>query len=237
MATERQDTAILLEKHFYGENRCHGVFLLQKHGRLRVSLSRKKSLALQPGDSGWLRWTVRSPEKLTFGDYEGNTSPVAVVFHNPCALVAIKSACLLCANTLPEHTPAEAMFHALACLLQKMSTFHPACYVRFECAALSHFGYGLSLDRCAVTGAVSELLYVSPKTGCAVSEQGAGQYRHRLLKLPAFLVDSTIKSEGVSLEEVRQGLQLTEHFWNRALKAQHSFFSLPRERSLFLQYL
>jgi DNA repair protein RecO (recombination protein O) len=138
---------------------------------------------------------------------------------------------------LPEHAPAELMFRALIQLLKDMPAFHPAFYVRFECEALSHIGYGLDLTRCAVTGASSELCFVSPKTGCAVSEQGAGSYREKLLKLPAFLRDLSIKLEDISSEDVRQGLRLTEHFWNRVLRALHLTHLLPYERMLLEQYL
>jgi DNA repair protein RecO (recombination protein O) len=234
---ERYDAAVLLAKHLYGEHQCHGIFLTQTHGRVRVSLPKKQSLSLQPGDSGQLRWMAHSPEKLAFGNYESATSPIAAILGNPCALIALKSACMLCIRALPEHAPAEPMFHTLTRLLDGMPTFHPALYVHFECEALSHIGYGLNLTKCAVTGASSGLCFVSPKTGCAVSEEGAGQYRERLLKLPAFLWNPSVKLEDVSPEDARQGLHLTEHFWNRALKAFFPALSLPHERLLLEQYL
>ncbi|MDR2417210.1 MAG: DNA repair protein RecO C-terminal domain-containing protein [Holosporales bacterium] len=237
MAVERHDAVILLEKHFYGEHRCHGIFLTQAYGCMRVNLPKRKSLSLQPGDFGQLRWKTHSTERLAFGSYEGETSPISTIFHNPCALIALKSACTLCVRVLPEHAPAEPMFRALIRLLKEMSVFHPALYVRFECEALFHIGYGLDLTRCAVTGAFSELRFVSPKTGCAVSEKGAGSYREKLLKLPIFLRDPSIKLEDISSEDIRQGLRLTEHFWNRALRALHPTHLLPPERILLEQYL
>ncbi|MDR0407046.1 MAG: DNA repair protein RecO [Holosporales bacterium] len=234
---ERRDTAILLAKHFYGEHRCHGIFLTHTQGRVRVTLSKKKSFPLQPGDFGQLCWKAVSSEKLAFGQYEGIASSLASILQNPLALLALKSACTLCLRVLPDHTPSEPMFHTLAQFLQKLASFHPAFYVLFECQALSHVGYGLSLEHCAVTGTSSGLQFVSPKTGRAVSMEGGGAYRERLLKLPAFLTSKSLNVSSIPLEDILQGILLTEHFWKRALKEFHPGLSLPEERALFVQYL
>ena len=52
---------------------------------------------------------------------------------------------------------------------------------------LSDLGYGLDLSACAVTGRTDNLAYVSPKTGRAVTAEGAGAWAARLLPLPGFL--------------------------------------------------
>ena len=48
-------------------------------------------------------------------------------------------------------------------------------------------GCGLDLESCAATGGTQELIYVSPKTGRAVSRVAGDPYRDRMLPLPAFL--------------------------------------------------
>src|ERR1700760_3211669 len=59
--------------------------------------------------------------------------------------------------------------------------------VRFELAMLAELGFGLDLENCAATGETSELIYVSPKSGGAVSRQAGDPWRDRLLRLPPFL--------------------------------------------------
>jgi DNA repair protein RecO (recombination protein O) len=78
---------------------------------------------------------------------------------------------------------------------------------------LDELGFGLDLTRCAATGSADDLVFVSPKTGRAVS-RGAGEpYRERLLPLPAFLLGSQAGSP--TPREVAQGLRLTGHFLDR----------------------
>ena len=45
----------------------------------------------------------------------------------------------------------------------------PAIFVRFEAGLLEDLGFGLDLSRCAVTGTMDDLVWVSPRTGRAVS--------------------------------------------------------------------
>ena len=48
----------------------------------------------------------------------------------------------------------------------------------------------LDLDECAATGTTADLIYVSPKTGRAVSRAAGEAFHDRLLPLPAFLVQA-----------------------------------------------
>ena len=59
--------------------------------------------------------------------------------------------------------------------------------IKFELAMLAELGFGLDLENCAATGATTELIYVSPKSGGAVSRAAGDPWRDRLLRLPAFL--------------------------------------------------
>ena len=83
-------------------------------------------------------------------------------------------------------------------------------YVRWEAGLLEALGFGLDLAECAATGAKNDLAYVSPRTGRAVSRDGAGIYAARLFRLPAFLLDSGAAEP--TPDEVAAGLALTGHF-------------------------
>jgi DNA repair protein RecO (recombination protein O) len=52
---------------------------------------------------------------------------------------------------------------------------------------LAEFGFGLDLDQCAATGVTADLVYVSPKSGRAVSRAAGEPWHDRMLRLPAFL--------------------------------------------------
>jgi DNA repair protein RecO (recombination protein O) len=89
---------------------------------------------------------------------------------------------------------------------------------------LEDLGFGLDLTSCAVTGETSDLAFVSPKSGRAVTAAGAGSYAHRLLRLPAFLLGDP---GGPSARDVKDGLELTGHFLERVLSESSSGSKTP----------
>jgi DNA repair protein RecO (recombination protein O) len=82
--------------------------------------------------------------------------------------------------------------------------------VRWELALLDELGFGLDLSACAATGASEGLVYVSPKSGRAVSAVAGEPYRDRLLPLPAFLRGGATAS--VTPADVALALDLTGRF-------------------------
>ena len=84
--------------------------------------------------------------------------------------------------------------------------------VKFELAMLAELGFGLDLENCAATGETSELIYVSPKSGSALSRQAGEPWRDRLLRLPAFLRASEAGSNGWSDQDLQDGFRLTGLF-------------------------
>ena len=85
----------------------------------------------------------------------------------------------------------------------------PAIFVRFEAGLLEDLGFGLDLSRCAVTGSMDDLVWVSPRTGRAVSREAGGPYADKLLNLPPFMLGA---QAGLGQGDVGAGLALTGHF-------------------------
>jgi len=76
---------------------------------------------------------------------------------------------------------------------------------------MSELGFGLALDKCAVTGSADELTYISPKSAAAVSAGAGAAYKERLLPLPAFL-----KASGrPEWDDIFDGLKVTGFFLKR----------------------
>ncbi|HWK39208.1 MAG TPA: DNA repair protein RecO C-terminal domain-containing protein, partial [Hyphomicrobium sp.] len=88
----------------------------------------------------------------------------------------------------------------------------PALMVRWELALLDELGFGLDLRSCAATGGADNLIYVSPKSGRAVSAAAGEEYRDRLLRLPAFLSKGRQQGATATDDDVVAGLMLTGHF-------------------------
>jgi DNA repair protein RecO (recombination protein O) len=114
-------------------------------------------------------------------------------------------------GALPEREPHPGAFLAFEALSGafRFTEVWPAVFVRFEAGLLEELGFGLDLSRCAATGATDDLIYVSPKSGRAVSRQAGDPYRARMLKLPPFLLGS---QGGLAEGDVADGFALTGHF-------------------------
>jgi DNA repair protein RecO (recombination protein O) len=82
--------------------------------------------------------------------------------------------------------------------------------VQFELHILGELGFGLELDSCASTGAQEELVYVSPKSGRAVSRSAGEPWRDRLFRLPSFLVEADAADP--STQDIADGFALTGYF-------------------------
>ena len=84
--------------------------------------------------------------------------------------------------------------------------------IRFELAMLAELGFGLDLENCAATGATADLIYVSPKSGGAVSRRAGEPWRDRLLRLPPFLREGEGGANGWSDQDLQDGFRLTGLF-------------------------
>src|SRR5947199_401219 len=84
---------------------------------------------------------------------------------------------------------------------------------------LGIFTVELALARCAATGSSEDLIYVSPRTGRAVSREAGEPYRNRLLSLPAFLLGRQAGEPRSA--DLLAGLQLTAHFLDQWLLMPH----------------
>jgi DNA repair protein RecO (recombination protein O) len=188
-------------------------------GFVRGGKSRRLRPVLVPGNEVQADYRARTDEQLAQLAVELVHSR-AHLFSEPLAAAGIDWACALTAAALPEAQPYPRLYDALGGLLSAIEAAPSArgwsaALVRYELLLLGELGFGLDLSECAATGVKDDLAFVSPKSGRAVSRAGAGEYRDRLLVLPAFLIGA--RSGTPLWEEIRDGLRLTGHFLARDL--------------------
>ena len=134
----------------------------------------------------------------------------------PLPAAAIDWATVLTATALPEGQPYPRLYQALEGLLDAIEAAPSAvgwgaAMVKYELLLLAELGFGLDLERCAVTGDNDNLVAVSPRSGRAVSAAEAEPYAGQLLPLPPFVRDGGV----ATWVEIMQGLDLTGHFLMR----------------------
>jgi DNA repair protein RecO (recombination protein O) len=119
------------------------------------------------------------------------------------------------ARLLPERDPHEDIYDMLDRTLNDFDDITEAAVhlVKFELAMLAELGFGLDLENCAATGvAGGDLIYVSPKSGGAVSRQAGEPWRDKLLRLPPFLREAEDRRNGWSDQDLQDGFELTGRF-------------------------
>ena len=246
------DDAIVLSARRHGENAAIVQLLTLEHGRhaglVRGGFGKRQRGIIQPGNRVRAHWTARLAEHLGHYTLEMTSPAAALLLDSPKLLAALSAACSVAAAALPEREPHQPLFDGLCALIGNLVgdaetpdqvDLAGAGLVRWELELLRDLGFGLDLQSCAVTGKRDGLCYVSPRTGRAVTLEGAGIYRDKLLPLPGFLVggDSNDvdgqKSENRSLgQQVRDGLRLTGYFVDRNIFAPHGG-KMPPARQRF----
>ncbi len=217
------ETSVILEAFTESQGRHAGV--------VRGGISRKMTPILQPGGQVDLTWRARLSDHIGTYSVEPLRSRAAVL-GDRFSLAGLNAVTALLSFCLPDREPHPALYHQSVQLLDLLGQHDlwPLAYLRWEMALLTELGYGLDLSTCAVTGSTEDLIYVSPKSGRAVSAQGAGEWADRLLPLPPVL-----KGEGSAPdEEVRSALSTTGYFLSEKLAPDLGNKPLPDARARFI---
>jgi DNA repair protein RecO (recombination protein O) len=214
---EWTDEGIVLGVRRHGESSAIVELLTRRHGRhlglVRGGASSRMRPLLQPGNSVSAVWRARLDEHLGYYQVEGIRLRAASVLASSHAVYGVTHLASL-ARLLPERDPHQEIYEMLDRTLDDFDDIGKAAahLIKFELAMLAELGFGLDLDTCAATGETTELVYVSPKSGGAVSRRAGDPWRDRLLRLPAFLRPGDGGATGWSDQDLQDGFQLTGLF-------------------------
>jgi DNA repair protein RecO (recombination protein O) len=226
--------AIILEARPYGEGDAVTTVMTEAHGLhrglARGGASRGKSGTWQVGNMVQVQWTARLSDQL--GSFTGELihAGAAHAMEQALPLAMLTASCAVAEGALPEREPQPRIFEGLLHLIPRLPLGESVLtdLIQWEMVVLADLGYGLDVSRCAVTGRTDGLAFVSPKSGRAVTREGAGEWPARLLPLPGFLAGSPSQPD---LDAWRDGLRLTGHFLARdAFGHQHR--PLPQARAM-----
>ena len=252
------EEGIVLGARRHGEANAIVELMTRAHGRhfglVRGGGGSRLRPVLQPGNVVSATWRARLDEHLGHYAVEGVRLRAAAFLPAPHALYGLNHLAAL-VRLLPERDPHPSVHDALEAVLDHLTDVAVAgpLALRFELQMLAELGFGLDLARCAVTGGTADLVYVSPKSGRAVSRTAGEAWQDRLLALPAFLAPSQPSPasagesgaerrgrelivrdrEEVSPDELAAGFALTGFFLARHLFEPRGL-ALPGSRAHFL---
>ena len=209
------DEGIVLGVKRHGEASAILELMTREHGRhlglVRGGTGRMMRPVLQTGNLVNAVWRARLDQHLGHFVVEGLNLRAASLLAKSHAVYGATHLAALC-RLLPERDPHPEIVPMVETVLDHMDDppLASAMLVQFELHMLNELGFGLELDSCAVTGTRDELIYVSPKSGRAVSRQAGEPWRDKLLRLPAFLIGAVDVDPPPA--DIADGFALTGYF-------------------------
>jgi DNA repair protein RecO (recombination protein O) len=234
------DEGIVLGVKRHGEGNAILELMTREHGRhlglVRGGAGSRLRPVLQPGNRVSATWRARLDDHLGHYVVEGLELPAASYLTVSHALYGVTHLGALC-RLLPERDPHPQVHAALEATLDHLMDARIAgpMVARFELQLLSELGFGLDLGACAATGSKTDLIYVSPRSGRAVSRAAGEPWQDRLLRLPALLRQSASPVDP-SIDDLADGFAVTGFFLLRDVFEPRGL-SLPDARASFIAAL
>lgn len=236
---EWTDQGIVLHASAFGESAGILELFTRGHGRHKGVLhgvrSRPNIAASQPGNLWQAKWRARIEDQLGTWTVEDVTSYAPRLMQQTGSLAGML-ALLSLLRLLPERDPHAGLFDSAVVVLDHLEdrALAPRLLVAFELAFLAESGFGLDLSRCAATDTTEDLVYVSPKSGRAVSRSAGAPYHDKLLALPAFLAPGGQAAE-VRATDLEAAFQLTGFFLEDRVLAPRGM-AMPQPRQTAVHY-
>lgn len=233
------DKGLIIDKKQYSENSSivkifssqNGIF----SGFLKQRSQVKDSQFIQAGNLISFEYKSRNESDLgQFLYVDFVESFISQILFSSLKLSCVNSLFSIFKEVFSERENQEILFEKLYDFLRKISDENSSendflsDYIKLELFILETLGYALDLTSCAATNSTENLVFVSPKSARAVSFDAGKNYADKLLKLPQFLVDESLKS---TKDELLQALDLTNFFLKKFL-----FFDKDRAKSHHLSH-
>lgn len=230
---EWRDQGALLSAREHGETSVIIEVFTPEHGRtlgvVRGGISRKLAPHLQPGNQIDVTWKARLEDHLGAFTVEPQRSRATQAMGDRLSLAGLQAVTTLLSLCLPEREAHPALYDRTIRLLDLLGQpdLWPLAYLQWEMAFLEEMGFGLDLSACAVRGTNENLCYISPKSGRAVSEQGAGKWASRMLPLVPVMAG---QGEATG-PEIARALGTTGYFVEHRLLASLGDKAMPAARA------
>ena len=227
------DEGIIIKKTKYRESSLLVTFFSLNHGinsGLVKGVLKKDFGTYEIGNKVYIKSTFRLDNQLWNCRFELIKNNSVNYFDDQNRLNALLAVCSIIDLSLPRNNPQVNIYNKTVDLIENLlSDEWTIKYIFWELFLLSEVGYGLDLEKCVVSGKKENLIYISPKSGKAVSEVEGKKYKDKLLKLPKFLIKRNVKPDEDSL---KQALLVSGFFIDKFLKKNYKKMPFYRKNIL-----
>ena len=227
------DEGIIIKKKKYRESSLLISFFSLNHGinsGLVKGVLKKDFGTYEIGNKVYIKSSFRLDEQLWNCRFELIRNNSINYFDNQNKLNALLTVCSIIDLSLPKNNPQIKIYNKTIDLIENLlSREWVVKYIFWELFLLSELGYGLDLEKCVVSGKKENLIYVSPKSGKAVSKKEGEKYKNKLLNLPKFLINKNVKPSNDSL---KQAISLTGFFIDKFLRKNNKKLPFYRKKIL-----
>jgi len=232
------DKGILLATKPFGETSLIIDVFTPNHGKasgvVRGGQSKKIKPILQIGAQLDLTWKARLQEHLGSFQAELIRSRTANVMDDRLLLAGMLSSATLINRFFPVGQVYKEFYESSENLfdLLQFPDIWTLGYFKWELEFLETLGFGLDLEKCAVTGSTEDLKFISPKSGRAVSHSAAGEWSSKLLPFPM-----AATGQVNSLKDILDGLKVSQFFLEKKVLIAFGIEHLPTARSRFISFI
>lgn len=217
----QQTTGVVIHSKRLGENSFLLTLFSEQFGKIKgmVRVGKKNAANIQIGNIVRVDWKRRLPTQLGTFALEVENMPAAGCFNNPIAMQCLHYLAEVLLRGMEDEEPHPNLYVKTVEFLAELGKPHIWERLAFyELNLLVALGYGLSLTKESAVPCEqnSPLMYVSPKSGRAVSEVVGGPYKDKLLRLPA-IFGGKIAENRPKQQEILDVFRLTGHFLDKAV--------------------
>ena len=227
------DEGIIIKKKKYRESSLLISFFSLNHGinsGLVKGVLKKDFGTYEIGNKVYIKSSFRLDEQLWNCKLELIKNNSVNYFDNKNKLNTLLTICSIIDLSLPKNNPQIKIYNKTIDLMEDLlSKGWAVKYIFWELFLLSELGYGLDLEKCVVSGKKENLIYISPKSGKAVSKKEGEKYKNKLFNLPKFLINKNVKPTNDSL---KQAISLTGFFIDKFLKKNNKELPFYRKNIL-----
>lgn len=232
---EWQDKALLLWVKQKSKDTLVMHLLTERHGRCQCALSLKSNKApmLLPGSELRIAHSSNGINKMGSVKIIEVDKGIVPDGEDDVSLTVVSYINELLTENFSQNQPMPKVFHATEALFSSFAEKDdrwPLYFACWEMTLLEELGLAEGLQRCRPAYRQGEAIYLSKKSGRAVTRTEAGAFLDRMVPVPSILMGA----RNCKMVEVHQALELTTLLADRSAGLGVDKVELPEDRAALI---